>query len=285
MNTPQLSPPACIAMGLSLAAHLVLGGFGWGAVKPDPSTRKPGIVMPPFAFQVRLLASESVAGDPTLAAAPVDKPSQVPATHGPTEAMPPAARDAASSSPVIVEAALAPSASTAAPAARPAQLPAASPPGVSAALAGPDSASSIAVPAKAPPEKPDAVKLLTPPPVPMERIGALKAPSAPESGLLDATYYPTSRLSVRPSPATDPILRLPPKWLEAFGRTILTIYINADGSVQQVVLRSTTLPPELHQPVIDAFRVLTFAPGEIDGRRVPSFMSIEANVSMLLSRR
>lgn len=310
MNVPLLSPPACIALGLSLTLHVVLGGFGWGALSPDTSVRKEGIPLPAYAVQVRLVAPVSMPaesravlnnGDPDVVAAAAARRTamfrgleRTPSARAAAMAQQNTVQPASSAGRLDRNSSV--SAGSSAFATAPARDAAIDRQASSAVAAAQDAEGNVvpeaddapsetALAAQGPVPPPDAVRLLTPPPVAPELTGAERAPVSPRQALLDATYYPTRQLSVRPSPTTEPTLTLPPNWFEAFGRTILTIYVNADGSVQEVVLRDTNLPPELHENVVDAFRRLSFNPGEIDGRRVPSFMSIEANVSMLLSQR
>lgn len=323
MKAPLLTPPACIALGMSLALHVVLAGYGWGALNPDASTRPAGIPLPAFAIQVRMIAPVSTPGNPLalVRSGTIDVVS--PAAGARAASLP--GHEQAGSAGQAQSNAIAGMLATVAATREAAIFMAATatqedetahqlvdneathqseePAGrdgsdVAARSANqalpilesepgptePANQGTAALAAQGPAPRPDAAQLLTPPPVPPELTGAAKPPTTPEQALLDATYYPTRQLTLRPEPGSDPILKLPPNWLEAFGRSILTIYVNADGSVEQVILRNTTLPPELHQNVIDAFRLLTFKPGEIDGRRVPSYMSIEANVSMLLGR-
>lgn len=136
-----------------------------------------------------------------------------------------------------------------------------------------------------PPPPPTALRLLTPPPVPIEIIGAATPAPAPERGVVEPVYFPTSKLTVAPRPTAPPQVHLPKDWLEAFGQSVLTLYVNASGTVDAVTLRRTNLPPELHDSVLEAFRNLLFVPGEIDGLAVPSVLTIEADISAPISRR
>lgn len=131
----------------------------------------------------------------------------------------------------------------------------------------------------------DAVRLLTPPPFPIEKPGADVSTLAPQAGILETAYLPTSRLSVAPRPIRPPQVHLPKDWLEAFGQSVLTLYVNAAGTVDAVKLRRTSLPPELHDVVVEAFRSVQFYPGEVDGVAVPSVMTIEADISAPIGKR
>ena len=134
--------------------------------------------------------------------------------------------------------------------------------------------------------KPDAIRLLTLPPVPIEKTGAENSPSTPKKlGIVEPTYFPTSRLTSRPRPLSEPKLQLPSGWLEAFGQTTLTLYVDATGKVDTLVIRRTNLPPELENVVRDAFQNLRFSPGEIDGIPVPSVMTIETDIYAPISNR
>lgn len=136
-----------------------------------------------------------------------------------------------------------------------------------------------------PPAKPDAPRLLAPLPIPVEKIGAENAPAAPIPGLIPENYLPTSALSKRPKPASEPQVQLPPGWLEASGQARLTLYVNATGQVDAVIMGRTNLSPELHGAVRDSFQNLQFSPGEIDGRPVASMMTIEVDIASFLGNR
>ncbi|MBC7501976.1 MAG: hypothetical protein H7315_16010 [Herminiimonas sp.] len=133
--------------------------------------------------------------------------------------------------------------------------------------------------------KADAPKLLSPLPISIERIGSDAPPTSPLTGLIPNDYLPGSALSVRPKPLTEPQLILPPGWLEAFGQVKMTLYINASGKVDELVLLKTNLAPELHDAVRDAFLRIEFSPGELGGTTVASVMTIEVDVASSLGSR
>ena len=134
------------------------------------------------------------------------------------------------------------------------------------------------------PSKPDAPRLLTPLPIPVEKIGAENLPMIDDLGLIPTDYFPASALTARPRPTTEPEIELPKGWLEAFGQARLTLYVSEAGVVDAVVLHPINLAPELHDAVRTAFQRLTFTPGAIDGRAVSSVMTIEVDISLALNK-
>lgn len=129
-----------------------------------------------------------------------------------------------------------------------------------------------------------AVKLLTPPPIPIEPSSADGAAAPPGFGIESVTYLPTSVLSVRPKATTAPELQLPIGWLEAYGQAILKLYVNADGGVDDAVIVNINFAEELREPVRKAFLAMRFTPGELGGRPVPCVMTIETDISTLTGR-
>ncbi len=135
--------------------------------------------------------------------------------------------------------------------------------------------------AQAPP--PDAPRLLTPVPRPVENKGG-DQPAAAVMGLMATHYFPTHALTTRPAPTTEPHMQLPDGWLEAFGQARLILFLSDAGNVDAITLTPLNLAPELHDAVRAAFQALHFSPGEIDGRPVASVMTIEVDVSLALGK-
>jgi hypothetical protein len=126
-------------------------------------------------------------------------------------------------------------------------------------------------------------RLLTPPPTPIGTDAPETRKTLPGFGFGGVTYYPTSKLTIRPVPTTRPIIELPEGWLEAFGQTVLTLYINSNGTVDEVIVRRTELDSELHHSIIAAFKKLSFVPGELNGVPVASVMTIDTYLSASIS--
>lgn len=131
----------------------------------------------------------------------------------------------------------------------------------------------------------DAVRVLTPPPHSLPKSGAEDPPAVEQMGILETNYFPASELTLSPRPTTEPEIILPPGWLEAYGQAELTLYVNTEGKVDELVLGKSNLPQELQEAVRAAFQSLAFKPGEINGQPVPSAMTIEADVSISLGTR
>jgi hypothetical protein len=131
---------------------------------------------------------------------------------------------------------------------------------------------------------PDAPRLLTPVPRPVENKGGDQPAAAAVMGLMATHYFPTRALTTRPAPTTEPNMQLPDGWLEAFGQARLTLFLSDAGNVDAITLIPVNLAPELHDAVRAAFQTLHFSPGEIDGRPVASVMTIEVDVSLALGK-
>ena len=97
-------------------------------------------------------------------------------------------------------------------------------------------------------------------------------------------YYTADKLTKRPRPVVQPKLDVPREIARAVtGRVIVKLWINELGSVDSVEVESSNLPTTISGMVAEAFQKVPFEPGEIDGRRVGTLMSIE--VTYLNGRR
>ena len=126
----------------------------------------------------------------------------------------------------------------------------------------------------------DAVRLLTPPPIPAGVDESKKPAIALTPGIGGPTYVPASALTISPRPTSEPEFILPSGRREAFGKAELTLYVSESGKLDKVTMGETELPPDLQKAVRNAFERLDFQPGEIDGRPVASVMVIEAEISI-----
>jgi len=90
-------------------------------------------------------------------------------------------------------------------------------------------------------------------------------------------YFPSDQLTVRPYPLTvleDPSVLEPE--LDGRGeRVVLKVWISDSGEVTAMETEFTDMPARVHEAVMTAFRRMRFMPGEIDGRRVGSILTIE----------
>jgi hypothetical protein len=268
-----------LALGLSAGLHLLLIGWGQGVLSPGTSVRPAGAVTPPM--QVEFIRARPLPVDPLAAPATASARPRARASLSGAQAGEEA--HVSRPAPDLVSASAASPAPTSSMPATESSIETAPPP--EPAPSTPDDAgegAALSAPAFAPPPAPEvrndlAPRLLTPPPD--EKPGEDRPPPAPESGLLDPVYYPSARLSVRAAPLDAAGVDVPAHFFDAFGNSVLTLYIGATGVVDRVEMRRSGLPAELQEAVVASFRSLRFAPAEIDGRPVASFMTIEANVS------
>lgn len=107
-------------------------------------------------------------------------------------------------------------------------------------------------------------------------------PATPQRGGLGLlpgegiAYYASSHLTQRPVPLTaialdDPAI-VP---VVASGKMVMTLWINAEGEVENAAVEASELPGLFTGPAIAAFKRLRFRPGELNGRRVGTIMKIE----------
>ena len=101
-------------------------------------------------------------------------------------------------------------------------------------------------------------------------------PSLPGLGLGFTKYFPSAALSTRPKAIDQPALML--EGIASFGQSKLTLYLNANGKVDEVIIDQTNLPPALSDAVREAFLKMQFSPGEIAGNAVPTVMKIEVDI-------
>ena len=89
-------------------------------------------------------------------------------------------------------------------------------------------------------------------------------------------YYSTSQLSQPPIPLNEVALDDPAVApVIASGKMVMTLWINAQGEVENAVVDETELPGLFTRPTVEAFKRLRFRPGELGGRSVGSIMKIE----------
>ena len=102
---------------------------------------------------------------------------------------------------------------------------------------------------------------------------AAASPFVAESG---DEYVPRSSLTVPPVPRSSVILEMPPGMLK-FGRraSVLSIFIDAQGQVDNIVVDGPPLPPSMEAAARQAFRAAKFSPGQVDGHAVKSHIRIE----------
>ncbi len=109
-------------------------------------------------------------------------------------------------------------------------------------------------------------------------------PAAPQRsglGLLPIegiTYYASSQLTKRPTPLNEVALDDPAIVpVIASGKMVMTLWISAQGEVENAAVEESELPGLFTRPAIEAFKRLRFRPGELNGRSVGTIMKIEVN--------
>lgn len=113
----------------------------------------------------------------------------------------------------------------------------------------------------------------------------MEAPEAKNEEPLDApahdtpqpasAYVDDSLLTARPSVSGNIQILFPPDAPEGLFQATLKIYIDEDGSVQQVDVEAINLPEPLANAAIAAFKAARFAAGEVNGTPVKSTSRIE----------
>lgn len=88
-------------------------------------------------------------------------------------------------------------------------------------------------------------------------------------------YVDASLLTIRPRVVGDLLLLYPPSAPSGTFKAQVTILIDEQGRVEQVLLADDALPPELANSAISAFKAARFTPGEVDGTPVRSSVQIE----------
>jgi len=90
------------------------------------------------------------------------------------------------------------------------------------------------------------------------------------------TYYRTDELTRPPRPTSEPRLDVPKSVARSVsGKVVLKLWINELGRVESVEVESSNVPETVSATAAAAFGKLRFVPGEIDGRRVRTLMTIE----------
>ena len=116
---------------------------------------------------------------------------------------------------------------------------------------------------------------------PDPKIVDLSVARAPDSEFEPVLYIPTEELTRKPEPLKDwdeLAWSLPP---QAQGRVVLTIYISASGSVDNLEYASP-IAHELQEWIRDVLLVgVPFSPGERDGKPVPTRLTLEFDLSAI----
>jgi TonB family protein len=89
------------------------------------------------------------------------------------------------------------------------------------------------------------------------------------------TYYTSEQLTRPPRPLSQPDLTPPQIARFISGYVVLKLWISELGEVASTEVEKSDLPPKISRSAAQAFAKVRFAPGEIDGRPVPSVMRIE----------
>ena len=90
------------------------------------------------------------------------------------------------------------------------------------------------------------------------------------------TYYRTDELTKPPRPTSVPKVDVPRSLARSVsGKVVLKLWISELGNVDSVEVESSNLPETVSGPAALAFKKVRFIPGEIDGRRVRTLMTIE----------
>jgi hypothetical protein len=89
-------------------------------------------------------------------------------------------------------------------------------------------------------------------------------------------YVPSAMLTTAPEPR-DAVIIPPPTSDAPSGRYegVLTLFIDEQGQVQNVVGSEPLLPPVMEQAAREAFMGARFVPGEIDGHAVRSKVRVQ----------
>lgn len=92
----------------------------------------------------------------------------------------------------------------------------------------------------------------------------------------ESEYFPFGELDRVPEPQEDVgIPPAAPSDLSGSGRTILVLFIAANGHVDKIEVESSELSSAHLERAIDSFRSATFLPAEKDGQPVNSRVRIE----------
>jgi TonB family protein len=129
-------------------------------------------------------------------------------------------------------------------------------------------------------QKPAAARALD---VRLQRTGREAPPStsnrARGSDLLPIaapTYYRTEELTKAPRPTSEPKLDVPKSVARSVsGKVVLNLWINELGNVVSAEVESSDLPETVSGAVAAALGKVRFVPGEINGARVRTLMTIE----------
>ena len=98
---------------------------------------------------------------------------------------------------------------------------------------------------------------------------------APELPVPAPAYYTSEQLTRAPRPLSQPDLTPPQIARFISGYVVVKLWISELGEVASTEVEKSDLPPKISRSAAQAFAKLRFAPGEIDGRPVPSVMRIE----------
>ena len=107
---------------------------------------------------------------------------------------------------------------------------------------------------------------------PVPRASAFSAAdrAVPEQRPVQA-FYPSAALTIRPVALSEPLLD---DGDAVSGEQVLTLWIDDQGAVVEVSVERSDLPADRRRAVADAFRLVRFAPGELNGKKVGAVVRI-----------
>ena len=94
------------------------------------------------------------------------------------------------------------------------------------------------------------------------------------SAAIPATFLDPSRLTEPPKPLDEPPVHLLLPMMARPGVANLVLYIDEAGTVTQVEIDSSTLPPAINERAAALFGAVRFSPGRIDGTAVKTRVRI-----------
>ena len=99
-------------------------------------------------------------------------------------------------------------------------------------------------------------------------------PSPARTAAIPATFFDPSRLTEPPRPLDEPPVHLLLPMMARPGVANLVLYIDEAGTVTQVEIDSSTLPPAINERAAALFGAVRFSPGRIDGTAVKTRVRI-----------
>jgi len=85
-------------------------------------------------------------------------------------------------------------------------------------------------------------------------------------------FYAAEALTIRPVALSEPVLDA-----GGTGEVVLALWIDEQGAVVDLSVERSELPADRIAAVADAFRLVRFAPGELNGQKVGAVMRIEVS--------